>query len=94
MTNTQAHSKQLIEEFGRKFRILRELQGLTQDDVGARAGVTGPQICKLEKGAKINVQLETLVSIAESIGFEIGLTLEPKLIQPTTKKGLQGARTL
>src|SRR4051794_11542862 len=56
--------------FGPRLRALREAAGLTQTELGKRAGVVGSQINKLELGVN-QPTLATAVALAAGLGVEL-----------------------
>lgn len=59
------------ESFGRRLRIARRAIGLTQHELGARAGISGSQVYRLE-AAEREPRLSTLVSLARALGKDPG----------------------
>ena len=59
------------EWFGPHLRALRDKVGLTQAVLGARAGIGGSQINKLELGVN-QPTLGTALALARALGLEIG----------------------
>lgn len=58
----------LASAFGQVFRQLRETAGLTQDEVGARAGYSREYINMLERGRK-QASLSALFDLADTLGI-------------------------
>jgi len=48
---------------GEIIRQLREWSGLTQDELGARLGITGSAVCQIEKRGTVNPKIDVLASI-------------------------------
>jgi transcriptional regulator with XRE-family HTH domain len=71
------------EWFGPRLRELRESAGLTQQQLGERAGVVGSQINKLELGVN-QPTLATAVALARALGVEVGAFVPPDLAAPVT----------
>jgi len=57
--------RKLLERVGKRIRMLREKEGLSQEAVGERAGFGGKYIGEIEKGVR-DVPLSTLRAVAES----------------------------
>lgn len=51
-----------LKEVGRRIRWIRRVRGFNSAMLGKAAGVTGPQICKIERGE--HCRLATLLRIA------------------------------
>lgn len=57
---------------GEKIRAFRELRGLTQDELGKRAGILGGTIRKYELGIR-NPKQEQLIKIANGLGISVSV---------------------
>jgi transcriptional regulator with XRE-family HTH domain len=55
------------ESFARRLRIARRTIGITQHELGKRAGISGSQVYRLE-AAEREPRLSTLVSLARALG--------------------------
>lgn len=69
------------EQFGRLLKERRAAQGLTQEELAARAGMSVPYLSDLERG-RWNPSLAVLVDLARAFGIQLsellaGLVLEP-----------------
>ncbi len=66
----------------RRVRQIREARGLTQTDLGERAGIAPAEISRLERGRRVP-RVDTLGRIAEALGvapasfFEVDGEVEP-----------------
>jgi transcriptional regulator with XRE-family HTH domain len=59
-------------QLGDRIRVLRELKGLTQKELGDRSGgITGGHIHKIEAGSVNNLKLDTIRAIADALGTTI-----------------------
>lgn len=56
--------------FGRSVRLLRLRRGWTQRQLAERAGITGPGVSRIEKGAN-GSNLATAWRIAEALGADL-----------------------
>lgn len=56
---------------GDNLKRIRELKGITQDELAYRSGISKPQISKLEVGTSKNPVLETVVAISSALGVSI-----------------------
>jgi transcriptional regulator with XRE-family HTH domain len=59
----------------RAVRHLRRRRGWRQDDLGARAAVSGPTISRIERGVIRGVPLGTIERVAEALGASVDVTL-------------------
>lgn len=57
-------------------RKLRTDRGLSQAELGAKAGVTDAYIAQLEKGKKSNPSLDVLKRLANALGVPVTELLE------------------
>lgn len=57
---------------------LRERQGLTQEALANRLGVSQPFIAKLERAETHNFTLDTLIRIVRSLNGELVIHIKPK----------------
>lgn len=57
------------------YKQYRKELGLTQSELGKRAGISQPNITRFESG-NYNPSLEFLVKIAEAMGKKVKVTLE------------------
>lgn len=57
---------------------LRERQGLTQNALARRLGVSQPFIAKLERAETHNFTLDTLIRIVRSLNGELTIHIKPK----------------
>jgi XRE family transcriptional regulator of biofilm formation len=55
---------------------LRRAQGMTQEELARKAGVTRPYISHLESGLKKNPSLPTLKKLAKALGVPVAALLE------------------
>ena len=61
---------QVILEFGKRVRELRDKQGLSQEELGAKAKLHRTYIGMIERGEK-NITLENIEKIANALGAPI-----------------------
>ena len=61
----------LRKDVGMRIRSLREAGGLTQEELGEKAGLNYKFIGELERG-RVNVSLDSLQKIAEALGVKTG----------------------
>lgn len=64
-------AKTTLEKFGDKVREERLKQGISQEELAARAGVHRTYIGMIERAEK-NITLENIEKIAKALGIKIG----------------------
>ncbi|WP_236347633.1 helix-turn-helix domain-containing protein [Paenibacillus plantiphilus] len=64
-------SDAILKLVGGKVRELRKERGLSQEELGERAGFHFSYVGGLERGER-NVSLENLAKVAETLGVDIG----------------------
>lgn len=74
------------EQFAANLRRIRKHSGLSQEDLGARAGLHRTAIGLLERGAR-TPRIDTLIKLAQALPAEIedlldGITWEPGEANP------------
>ena len=69
-----AASRQFLRQIGAAIRELRREQGLLQEQLGARSGVTGSRIGEIERG-KVNTSITRIHAIASALGVPPSLLL-------------------
>lgn len=67
--------------FGRRLRGLRTLRGLTQEQLGEKAGVSGKFIGQIERGAG-NPSLKNLSRLGQALGIELTDLLRFEELRP------------
>jgi len=60
----------LLEPLGARLRALREARGLTQEQVGERAGFSGKYVSEVERGLR-NLPLSLLRAITQGLGASL-----------------------
>lgn len=58
---------------GERLKRLREIKGLSQNELAKRAGVHRPTISELEAGRQQDVTVETAKRLARALGVSLGL---------------------
>ncbi len=61
---------------GKRLRELRESKGLTQEELGKRAGLHRVHVTQWESGRYPDPRLETLRRLAKALGVSLGELLE------------------
>ena len=64
------HAVEVLKAVGNRIREARSRAGLTQKDLGAKAGHTQSYIYEVETG-RTNVTLRTLANLADALGMEV-----------------------
>ena len=65
----------IVEAVGLNIRILREEQGLSQEELGKLAGLHRAYIGQVERGEK-NVGLKNLEKIAKALNIGLGVLID------------------
>ena len=63
---------------GQRITALRKQEGISQQELADRAGLTRQHIGKIEKGELVNVAYVTIQQIAEAIGMTVDI-IDPAL---------------
>jgi transcriptional regulator with XRE-family HTH domain len=66
-----------IKAFGKQFAACRKSQGVTQEELAHRTGISLSQIARIETGV-INTSLNTLLILAEGLGVSPARIFEEK----------------
>lgn len=59
--------KDLSSQFGKKLREMRELLGISQDDLALKSGIDRSYVGRIERG-EVNISLEKVYMLACSLG--------------------------
>ena len=76
--------RRLVEEELRALRVgvqltrLRQRRGLSQTTLAARAGMSAPNISRIESSPSQNLTLGTLVRLARAMDYEPEITFKPR----------------
>lgn len=57
---------------------LRRRTGLSQTQLAARAGMSGPTLSRIENDPHHNLTLETIVKLSRAMGYEPEITFRPR----------------
>ena len=63
---------------GQRITALRKLEGISQQELADRAGLTRQHIGRIEKGELVSVAYVTIRQVAEALGMTVDL-IDPKL---------------
>lgn len=83
--------RQLVEEELRVLRVgvqlarLRQRRGLSQTKLAARAGMSAPNISRIESSPSQNLTLGTLVRLARAMDYEPEITFKPRRGNPAKR---------
>jgi transcriptional regulator with XRE-family HTH domain len=72
------NKEQYAQRIGQRIASLRKLEGISQQELADRAGLTRQHIGKIEKGELVNVAYVTIQQIAEALCMTVDL-IDPKL---------------
>ena len=72
------NKEQAAQRMGQRITALRKLEGISQQELADRAGLTRQHIGRIEKGELVSVAYVTIQQIAEALGMTIDL-IDPKL---------------
>jgi len=70
--------EQLAQRIGQRITALRKMEGISQQELADRAGLTRQHIGRIEKGELVSVAYVTIQQIAEALGMTVDL-IDPKL---------------
>ena len=72
---------------GQRITALRKLEGISQQELADRSGLTRQHIGRIEKGELVSVAYVTIQQIAEALGMTVDMT-DPALTHLTPLKRL------
>ena len=70
--------EQAAQRMGQRITALRKLEGISQQELADRAGLTRQHIGRIEKGELVSVAYVTIQQIAEALGMTVDI-IDPKL---------------
>ena len=70
--------EQAAQRMGQRITALRKLEGISQQELADRAGLTRQHIGRIEKGELVSVAYVTIQAIAEALGMTVDI-IDPKL---------------
>lgn len=70
--------EQAAQRMGQRITALRKMAGISQQELGDRAGLTRQHIGRIEKGELASVAYVTIQQIAEAIGMTVDI-IDPGL---------------
>ena len=66
--------EQQAQRMGQRITALRKLEGISQQELADRAGLTRQHIGRIEKGELVSVAYVTIQQIAEALGMTVDIT--------------------
>ena len=72
------NKEQAAQRMGQRITALRKLEGISQQELADRAGLTRQHIGRIEKGELVSVAYITIQQIAEALGMTVDI-IDPKL---------------
>ena len=79
------NKEQQAQRIGQRITALRKLEGISQQELADRAGLTRQHIGRIEKGELVSVAYVTIQQIAEAIGMPVDI-IDPKLADLAPQK--------
>jgi transcriptional regulator with XRE-family HTH domain len=70
--------KEQALRMGQRITALRKLEGISQQELADRAGLTRQHIGRIEKGELVSVAYVTIQQIAEALGMTVDI-VDPRL---------------
>jgi transcriptional regulator with XRE-family HTH domain len=72
------NKEQAAQRIGQRITALRKMEGISQQELGDRAGLTRQHIGRIENGELVNVANVTIQQIAEALGMTVDI-IDPRL---------------
>jgi len=72
------NKEQAAQRMGQRITALRKLEGISQQELADRAGLTRQHIGRIEKGELVSVAYVTIQQIAEALGMVVDI-VDPAL---------------
>ena len=72
------NKEQAAQRMGQCITALRKQEGISQQELADRAGLTRQHVGRIEKGELVSVAYVTIQQIAEALGMTVDL-IDPKL---------------
>ena len=70
--------EQAVQRMGQRITALRKMEGISQQELADRAGLTRQHIGRIEKGELVSVAYVTIQQIAEALGMTVDI-VDPRL---------------
>ena len=65
--------EQAAQRMGKRIAALRKLEGISQQELADRAGLTRQHIGRIEKGELVSVAYVTIQQVAEALGMTVDI---------------------
>ena len=65
--------EQHAERMGQRITALRKLEGISQQELADRAGISRQHVGRIEKGELVSVAYVTIQQIAEAMGMTVDI---------------------
>ena len=72
------NKEQAAQRIGQRITTLRKLEGISQQELADRAGISRQHVGRIEKGELVSVSFVTIQIIAEAIGMTVDI-IDPGL---------------
>ena len=72
------NKEQAAQRIGQRITALRKMEGISQQELADRSGLTRQHIGRIENGELVNVAYVTIQQVAESLCMTVDL-IDPKL---------------
>jgi transcriptional regulator with XRE-family HTH domain len=72
------NKEQYAQRIGQRITALRKMEGISQQELADRAGLTRQHIGSIERGELVNVANVTIQQVAEALGMTVDI-IDPKL---------------
>jgi transcriptional regulator with XRE-family HTH domain len=70
------NKEQAAQRIGQRITALRKMEGISQQELADRAGLTRQHIGRIEKGELVSVAYVTILQIAEALGMTVDIVDE------------------
>ena len=65
--------EQQAQRMGKRITALRKMEGISQQELADRAGLTRQHIGRIEKGELVSVAYVTIQQVAEALGMTVDI---------------------
>jgi transcriptional regulator with XRE-family HTH domain len=69
-------TRKVPPQIGARLRALRRAQGISQQELAMRAGISMSVVFQMEQGVKKDPRLSTVAALAEGLGIPVGQLAE------------------
>lgn len=67
------NKEQHAERMGQRITSLRKMEGISQQELADRAGISRQHVGRIEKGELVSVSFVTIQQIAEALGMTVDI---------------------